>query len=1146
MAFSATDIYTASGSAFLYNSWTPNVTKFDTSTFYNWEQDNEPIYDLEERTYELWEKAGFPTSAVPGMVLTVSGDATADDLLNSTNLFTSVSACMAAIPEVVRFPILIEVGSFGDIGKLELHNVKCVENGSIEIINRGFVKSYRNNVTNLVGLDAPGTNGFRPIYSLEDPDFTTTLNDSSCLGISTPVLSATLPVVDTRLSDDPGYFVFMEPPSIRGVGTGNVINAASFAGIGFDWIGGAGSYESVATDSTILSLDNSSLDPYTSDYLTKRADEYDVNTDLGLGLFYTNYLSSISIKNCEGPIYIRNFCVDGQADVGTGVDHGITIFNSDVVLENYNVVRCNKSGIKADGSNVVLSRSGSVYRIYERDSSTTRVAEQGWGLDAHNSTITVSGGQDIQAAGDDYFFTFQKSYGGVRLSNSKLVGGFERTTFSDEASGGSFSPIHNTGYGLMSVNSEVDLVGLLDFYNNYKGVRLDNSKFRFQQLCVEGTSKEGLHATGSTILWDGGKSFGEAGQQTRRQIDFLQNGQDVVLKGGSKFTFEHETDMPDVYGHTSFVSGMGRLDLSGSTRALPSIVVEDNSKARLLHTKIDPRGQDTVHLEANQSVFGLAAKVSDNSELDFYGTGSGCTFIAGVPSFSHQQKVAGLYADNGSKIGLHGPTVIAQFGVDVLVDNNSILDMSPPKSEYSDAYDMSGFGLTDTKNHTSIELHSTRSCLVADNNSVIRAKDLGDYANFWDADRIATAGYRSDDLGLSALVSHGSLQFFPNPQDETLCTSGDATESVEFPYLIDFPKFEPESKTNQFILSEDVLLSPPFGEISDVTLGGMCVRALGGSVVDVDNVHFPIGTENNALNKAYFDASGDTCHRLMIWNIADTSKLKAAHLSVSGSYPGEAGYYGPSALWQDSGIIASGAPAGTPDTGVLSVLDSYGAGSGVFTPQPGVSIHEPFDRFYPYNASDAGIHEEIADGGLVVSSTTSNYLYGASALGVQANQGVFRLYFSVAPEAKYLTHAGSDEVGIPYQLFAQGYNCSGNLSAINLDGVADSLAVSALAQNLLKFSDDTDGDGIADGLSTSGFYYCKDFVEDDPTQCTLDESASDTFANAKNCALGTSGRPKKVTIYRSRLSTDRSSDAYPGDAIAGVHSVNVFDLERDN
>ena len=51
MAFSKTDIYTSSGSTPLYNAWTPYVSKFDTSTFYNWEQDNLPLYDLEERTY---------------------------------------------------------------------------------------------------------------------------------------------------------------------------------------------------------------------------------------------------------------------------------------------------------------------------------------------------------------------------------------------------------------------------------------------------------------------------------------------------------------------------------------------------------------------------------------------------------------------------------------------------------------------------------------------------------------------------------------------------------------------------------------------------------------------------------------------------------------------------------------------------------------------------------------------------------------------------------------------------------------------------------------------------------------------------------------------------------------------------------------
>ena len=139
MAFNKDDIYTSSGDVMLFNSWTPYVSKFDTSTFYNWEQDNVPLYDLEERTYELWEQAGFATSAgVPGLALTVSADTPQATLDQNNNIFTDVSSAIAAIPKVVRFPVLVEVANFGDLGPLELHNFRLEEGGSIEIINRNF------------------------------------------------------------------------------------------------------------------------------------------------------------------------------------------------------------------------------------------------------------------------------------------------------------------------------------------------------------------------------------------------------------------------------------------------------------------------------------------------------------------------------------------------------------------------------------------------------------------------------------------------------------------------------------------------------------------------------------------------------------------------------------------------------------------------------------------------------------------------------------------------------------------------------------------------------------------------------------------------------------------------------------------------
>jgi len=97
---------------------------------------------------------------------------------------------------------------------------------------------------------------------------------------------------------------------------------------------------------------------------------------------------------------------------------------------------------------------------------------------------------------------------------------------------------------------------------------------------------------------------------------------------------------------------------------------------------------------------------------------------------------------------------------------------------------------------------------------------------------------------------------------------------------------------------------------------------------------------------------------------------------------------------------------------------------------------------------------------------------------------------------------------------------------------------------------DEDVDGVNDVLWTSGFYYCKEFVRDDPMQCMLDDSAANAFANAKNASLGSSGRPKKVTIYQSGGATgggNYGSEVYSDGAQGrGFKSSNIFDLERDN
>mgnify|MGYP003149626977 CR=1 FL=1 len=112
--FDINDIYTSSGTTSLWGCWTKNVTKHDTSSFYNWEADNEPLYDLEERTFLNWEQHGFPTSSITGLALTVSADAPSVSAGCGYNIFTTVSAAIASLPQVLDFPVLIEVGNFGN------------------------------------------------------------------------------------------------------------------------------------------------------------------------------------------------------------------------------------------------------------------------------------------------------------------------------------------------------------------------------------------------------------------------------------------------------------------------------------------------------------------------------------------------------------------------------------------------------------------------------------------------------------------------------------------------------------------------------------------------------------------------------------------------------------------------------------------------------------------------------------------------------------------------------------------------------------------------------------------------------------------------------------------------------------------------
>ncbi len=1125
MAFNPNDIYTSSGSVVLFNAWTPYVSKFDTSTFYNWEQDNVPLYDLEERTYELWEQGGFATSAgVPGLALTVSANTPELTLQQNPNIFVDVSSAIAAIPKVVRFPVLVEVANFGDLGPLELHNFRIEEEGSIEIINRNYARSY-NASSDVRTVAIPSNGEYLDLpTTISSLDLSNTLNDTSCLHISTSVFSAT---VDPRFNKVNSVLY----PSLTGRSAPLVVtledaNFISPTANQFD----TNVFENVVTDQSIKTNDISAINTNTNSNIKRP--QIRGGTTLA-GNVYGNSCSKISVKNCDGPIFIRNFFVDAK----TIEPIGVGVVNSEVLIENCAAVRAKEAGFKFNNAKVTLSRSAFAYRNYTLTTATTRAPEVGVGFHFVNSDVLVSslatpfGSTDVGdsgAEGRDFTFISSRNTKGFVLENSKLRGGYTRTSPANGNTGGILNSELNTEEGLVLANAFVDMKGLIDVHANNVGIKANNSFVRYENLCVDANQEQGLKSVKSCFTFDSDE-FGD--NAFRRQLDFSGNAVHVDLEG-SIFNFVLKPNTPDAYANSFF-----RTSFAGT----PAINIDSNSKADLIKPFINV--SDVLGLG---TVYGRAIRASKNSTVTLNGAGNGATVILGPPEYASQKNMAGACAENNSTINFHGPTAIAQFGVDVLARNNSVMNFEPRRLDGLSVPDEESFALSSPINHTTVELHSTRSCVVAEKNSTINMRDLGAFPANWGATTNGQAllEQASYQLPLSGSVSGGSMQFYANPQNTTAVVENTLEQ---IPALNPPLAATTAGRTNTLIINDDGYTSPDYAARQAISRGGVCLRVTEDSVVNVNNVHFPVPVNDSPADGLFYNVSGDLCDQFNIWNIADDSRLNACYVSVSGTHPIDGLQHGPSAVYVsgDPISVAYGAPLGTPDTGSLSILDAFGAGSSVWVVPSGVDVNSDFDRFFPsLPNTNSTLAEQLSEAGINVSGT-AEYTFGVS--GAYNNRGPFRLYWSPKSSAKLLqtnvTEGGtfSGVVGPAYQIFAQGYNCSGPLSAIVPEGETNA---SSIAPDLLKLSYDTDGDGVYDELWTSGFYYCSEMIEEDPTQCLLEESAADMFANSRNASVGLGGRPRKTTIYRD--TDERGGESYEGDTIRGFKSASIFDLSRDN
>jgi len=1194
MVFYQDDYYFGGGSAPLRNRWTENVTKFDTSSFYNWEQDNEPVYDLEERTYSNWEQLGFYGSSVPGMTLTVSADANVDvdgDGVADPNsrLFLDLSSAVEALPRVINFPTFIEVGSFGDLGGVSIHGLQFGDSGSLEIINRNFAKGYSasTTVSSLVTND-PDLDDFGLIRTVSSNEVSSTFSQASCVDISATVFSS---INDVRtvgnmrsVAQFPGHRESSGTDSAGYVGSTrlavSIEEDAAFSwesthdyGIVLDpyEMGGLAATDSSGGDMEVISQMTGAR------FIRSRLNNLILDTEL-LGqtagestyvnaLIYGNHLQSISVENCNGPVYLRNFFVDGENSRDTGVSVKSC---SNVLLENMTSVRCTKEGFLVQDSEVRATRGMVAYRCYGFATGTQRLS-QPWtdhavssiapvglddaaGLRLIRSTLDVSSDISREAGGDsvgaDMLFTFSRNANGIVLENSVLKGGLKRTGAGAETMS-HIGVEHSVERSILANNSTIDLNGKLSISQGAWGIELNDSTFKIDESEINMIQKTGLWAKNSNIIYNKNKHQPATYQDkviagvfgsTYTQNYFAMCGQAIVLNN-SNMDIPHDVSaIENNYGRMTFElmhgnnQGNNDMGVSNITVALPIIQLDNNSYARILHSKMYTERTDITansvdhHYDATtwasksdtQPVYGSCLSVLNGSSAKMQGSEHAATILQGPNRWSKQKRMAGVYVGRNSSVEFNGPTAMIQYGVNALAEDNSVITFGPHRDRASNGIDVSGFAYSNPKNHTSVELHSTKACLVVNRGSTLNIKDVGEHSQYWNIVEGDTNGNTaitnvptydsSGDLDLVGATSAASFQFYPNPNDvEDYSDTRDIIVGLEggVDNLATIPGAHSFSQTgdrfNYWLSSAPWDLTKQ-NSLTDITNGGVCVRALGDSTVNAINSNFQCGWWNPS--GVVYDSSGSLCDKTFIWNIADNSKLNAAYVSVSSMHPEDVGYHGPSGVWLSSvdsngSSVTFQAPDSTADTSSLSILDVFGDADGEIVPR------------------EDGAWLPLGPGSF-------------------ENRGPFRLYFSVDSMANFLTNPNStpdDIYGAPYQIFSQGYAASATLSA--------SPTVSSLYDQINNISGTTTVAAGNHAYTQEQFFYPSSMVVGNP-QVTLDRSAANMFANAKHCASSKSGRRKLVNIHESHQGVGGEGMLNTNKNLGrGFKSSNVFDLGRE-
>ena len=976
------NVSSVGGDGIIPLNWTNNVPKYDPSSFYNWEQDNVPLWVLEQRGDTLYRAMGYPGGNPDGVTFTLSSLGNFDE---SKAIYDSIEDIVERIPKRLKFPVLIEICKYGPLGHLDLANITCEGEGKLEVKNKAYFQDLNASAYQFANVSGSPADSALQLGNKYVESVYSVAASSTMMSVASTRLNG-LSFADSTSWYDNGRLLTMQGPDTdrqannisvyvpSSMDSGTTISWKQAQDGGFrlphpyDWRNDYGAGADTAIAGTAASSWGDATPWYgssTADYMIKKRQiQYTKGQSTLVG--YGAWFSSISLKDCQGTIILRDILVDAgnnenDYDGATGQVHrgeyGVDIENTEVILDNVTSMRSSLGGFRATNSRVKITGHCIAYRNYTKTGKLpTERLQNGVGFYSLNSDVEwdPTGYLDSRK----YINYFGKSKRGIDLRNSTLRGGisWNESTLSAIPNGGSqllgqpltvdgvsYVTTSGTGgdtltttiniadcneHGLYSEGTDIDFAGRFNSYLNVgDGIRLRRSQAALPQFTSNNNSGWGITLEGSQITYGGGSElfpvradgYSQVAQggriidgaipstsgndaltaqparriRNRAQFHVDSNNQNLLVDKSSSIAPAEMNNIPQYMGqwggcdwmntpaapdNTTYNIGTAvqYLPMShfGATpyRAnnKPGVVITNNSTAELVGMNYAVNSSDTGK--------GKIAIASNGANLVFRGTSSTCTTFNYFPVISHTDQFrswisAGVVATDNSNVELTGPTKSARFGVPFLSENNSTLKVKPPTFVGTDnILDISGYNLlpyvgtgAPQPNHTSLEVHSTRACLVANKKGSIELFGLGGKvlqgqgtpANVIDSVDVLATDYADTILGdqnqqWDRSTSSGYVKFYPNG-----FTSG---VMDLFPARV---SLAPGGANQSFDVKNPYIRTPDTGALDDyhrtAMTGGMCVRVVEDSSVDVNLVNFHFQGSPSSVSGVYYNLNGTGC-----------------------------------------------------------------------------------------------------------------------------------------------------------------------------------------------------------------------------------------------------------------------------------------------